>query len=336
MQEEPLNLIDITEGLKWLMKNLYLQIAKDEKLDEYLNTPRRFIEIFAAKGYKNLKLTEAFFKYLTELKIVSFESDKYTWISKEGSASKKMKTVVEQDALAQKIIQEKAFSLYGILRKFSEGFIRVLKGEKGGRDYELAIWDSLYVSDLYTYLRNEAIKRAGFRKNGVFIDLGCKTGWSTVSLIELLQPSKVIAIESTENMLELAYQNILSMGFKDKVILVLADIKKPIKVSEKVDGIFTNLLFNNYEPTETLDILFNVAPLLKNGGVFAGLQPVKADDAVNFAELLLYADNQFKGYPTFASFFRAFEKAGFDSLKIEKSMFFRAISFKEKKKKKKK
>ncbi|MHA1298987.1 MAG: methyltransferase domain-containing protein [Candidatus Helarchaeota archaeon] len=334
MSEEPLNLEYIKQGLKWLMRRLYLKIAKDEKLDEYLNQPRRFIEIFAAKGYKNLKLTESFFQFLTELEILKYENERYEWDPKSEAPSKKMRTIVEKEAIAQKMVQEKAMALYGILKHFSENFIKVLRGEKGSREQELAIWDSLYASDLYTFLRNEAIKRSGLMKEAIILDLGCRTGWSTISLIEILNPKKVIAIDSSEIMLELAYENILSMGYQDRVKLVLTDIKKPIKLSEKIDGVFANLVFNRYEPSELIDVLFNIAPIIKDGGIFAGLQPIKADDSVNFAELILYADNEFKGYPNFTSFVRAFEKAGFDNLKIEKSMFFKATLTGEKGKKK--
>lgn len=333
MSDDSLNLEYVADGLRWLMRRLYLKIAKDEKLDEYLKTPRRFIEIFAAKGYKNLGLSEAFFNYLAELDILKLDDEKYEWDPKSDSPSRKMRTIVEKEAIAQKLVQEKAMALYGILKKFSEGFVHVLKGESGERDHELAIWDSLYVSDLYTYLRNEAIKRAGFKKNGTYIDLGCRSGWSTISLLEILNPAKIIAIDPSEIMLELAYENILSMGYKGQVQLVLADIKNPIQLSEKVDGIFANLIFNRFESAEIIDILFNVAPLLDNDGIFAGLQPVKATDGINFAELMLYADSEFKGYPSFNTIYRAFEKAGFKDLKIEKSMFFKAKIVREKKKK---
>jgi len=335
MTEEQLDLEYVKHGLKWLMRRLYLKIAKDEKLDEYLNQPRRFIEIFAAKGYKNLKLTEALFHFLVELEILKFEDDRYIWDPKSELPSKKMRTIVEKEAIAQKMVQEKAMALYGILKYFADNFINVLKGEKGNREHELAIWDSLYASDLYTFLRNEAITRFNLPKNAILMDLGCRTGWSTISLIELLQPQKIIAIDTSEIMLELAYENIATKGYTDRVKLVLTDIKKPIPLSEKLDGIFANLVFNRYEPSEMIDILFNVAPLIKEGGFFAGLQPIKADDSVNFAELLLFADNEFRGYPNFTSFIRAFEKAGFDNLKIEKSMFFKATLVGEGKKKKK-
>ncbi len=331
MVEEPLNLEYIKDGLKWLMRRLYLKIAKDEKLDEYLNTPRRFIEIFAAKGYKNLKLAEALFQFLTELNILKFEDEKYEFDAKSEIPSRKMRTIVEKEAIAQKMVQERAMALYGILKYFADSFIKVLKGEKGDREHELAIWDSLYASDLYTYLREEAIKRSGLPKNSVLVDLGCRTGWSTMSLIEILQPQMVIAIDSSEIMLELAYENLLALGYGNNVKLVLADIKKPFKLTEKVDGVFSNLIFNRYESVEIIDLLFNLTPIIKNEGIFAGLQPIKVDDSVNFAELLLYADNEFKGYPNFNSFVRAFEKAGFVDLKIDKSMFFKTKYISEKK-----
>jgi len=333
MTEEPLKIEVLTESLRLIMRKLYQQIALDEKLDEYLKEPRRFIEIFAAKGYKELKLAESFINYLADLKILSYEDEKFQWALKTDPGSRKERDVVEKEAIALKMVQEKAMALYGILKKFSDSLVGVLKGEKGDRDYELAIWDSLYISDLYNFLRKEAIKRSGLKKNGVLIDLGCRSGWSTINLVELLSPKEVIAIDSSEIMLELAYQNILAMGYADKVKLVLADVINPIKLSARIDGIFANLIFNRYESSHILDILFNIAPLLEDEGIFAGLQPVKADSTINYAELMLFADPEFRGYPTFETFYRAFEKSGFKDLKIEKGMFFNAIMLREKKKK---
>ncbi|MHA1797497.1 MAG: class I SAM-dependent methyltransferase [Candidatus Helarchaeota archaeon] len=320
--------IDITTiltGFKWLLKQLFLQVATDEEIPEMLERPRRFIELIATKGYKNLKLSEAFFKFLQELGALELENDRYSWNHGDLGAQAKGKSVIEQEAISQRLVQQKAMPLFGILKNFAERLPNVLRGEKGGREDELAIWDSLYGTDLYEYLRKEAIKFANIPENSLILDIGCRTGWSTINLIELTNPKKVVALESNEAMIELAYENIVTAGYQDRVQLIVGDLSTKMTFTKKFDVVFSNLYFNRIEDIQITDILFNISPILKPRGIFCGLQPIKSDDTVGPAELLLYSDVEFKGYPTFFNFYTNFEKAGFTNLEIQKSMFFKCI-----------
>ncbi|MHA1312692.1 MAG: class I SAM-dependent methyltransferase [Candidatus Helarchaeota archaeon] len=314
----------ILQGMKWLLRQLFLQMAQDEDLPNYLSTPRRFIELIATKGYKNLKLTEAFFNYLREMGVIRVENDQYIWESPSASSSAKGKTVIESEALSQREVQKRAMPLFSILRKYSERLPKVMKGNLGEKEKELIIWDSLHVTDLYQWLRDQAIKYGQIPPDSIILDVNCRTGWSTIDLIRNTAPRRVIAMDPDEAMIELAYNNIVAYDYQEKVQLVVADVIDKIELSGKVDVIFANLLFNRFEDNQLTDILFNIQPLLKKGGIFCGLQPIKANENVDGAELLLYSDPEFKGYPTFPAFITAFERSGFTELKIDKSMFFKA------------
>ena len=322
-EDGDIDLQNILTGFKWLLKQLYLQVALDEEIPDMLERPRRFIELIASKGYKNLKLSEAFFGFLQEIGVLVLENDRYSWFSGDLGAQVKGKSIIEQEALSQRLVQQKAMPLFGILKSFAERLPDVLKGEPGGREDELAIWDSLYGTDLYEFLRKEAIEYANIPENSLILDLGCRTGWSTINLIELTNPKKVIAIESSEAMLELAYENIVTAGYQDKVQLIAGDLTTKMTFTKKFDVIFSNLFFNRIEDLQLTDILFNLAPIMNPRGLLCGLQPIKSDDTVGPAELLLYSDIEFKGYPTFFNFYTNFEKAGFTNLEIQKSMFFK-------------
>ena len=322
-EDGDIDLQNILAGFKWLLKQLYLQVALDEEIPDMLERPSRFIELIAAKGYKNLKLSEAFFSFLQEIGVLVLENDRYSWYHGDLGTQTKGKSVLEQEAVSQRLVQQKAMPLFGILKSFAERLPNVLRGEPGGREDELAIWDSLYGTDLYEFLRKEAITNANIPENSLILDLGCRTGWSTINLIELTNPKKVIALESSEAMLELAYENIVTAGYQDKVQLIVGDLATKMTFSKKFDVVFCNLYFNRVEDNQMTDILFNLAPLMVNRGVLCGLQPIKLDDTVGPAELLLYSDIEFKGYPTFFNFYTNFEKAGFTNLEIQKSMFFR-------------
>ncbi len=311
-------------GFKWLLKQLFLQVAHDEEIPDLLERPRRFIELIATKGYKNLKLSESFFGFLQDLGVLSLEDDRYVWTSEELGSQTKGKSVIEQEALSQRLVQQKAMPLFGILKTFAERLPVVLKGEAGAREDELAIWDSLYGTDLYEYLRKEAIKFANIPENSLILDLGARTGWSTINLVQMTNPRKVIAVEPNEAMVELAYNNIVTSGHQDKIQLIVGDLKNKMTFSKKFDAVFCNLYFNRIEDHQMTDVLFNLAPILKPGGTLCGLQPIKSDDKVGPSELLLYSDIEFKGYPTFFNFFTNFEKAGFINLEIQKSMFFKS------------
>jgi len=322
---EDIDIDSMVVGFKWLLKQLFLQVAHDEEIPELLERPRRFIELIATKGYKNLKLTESFFGFLQDLGVLSLEDDRYVWISEELGSQTKGKSVIEQEALSQRLVQQKAMPLFGILKTFAERLPVVLKGESGKREDELAIWDSLYGTDLYEYLRKEAITMSNIPENSLILDLGARTGWSSINLVQQTNPKKVIAIEPNEAMVELAYENIVTSGFKDKVQLIVGDLLNKMTFSKKFDVVFCNLYFNRIEDHQMSDILFNLAPIVKPGGILCGLQPVKSDEKVGPSELLLYSDVEFKGYPTFFNFFTNFEKAGFINLDIQKSMFFKSV-----------
>ena len=106
---EDLDIDSMLVGFKWLLKQLFLQVAHDEEIPDLLERPRRFIELIATKGYKNLKLSESFFGFLEELGVLTLEDDRYVWISEElGSA--KGKSIIEQTT------SQRSYCTYFVLR----------------------------------------------------------------------------------------------------------------------------------------------------------------------------------------------------------------------------
>jgi SAM-dependent methyltransferase len=320
---EDFDIFAVSQGLKWLMRTFFKDLAKKEGLDELLSENKSFVQIVEAKGYKNLRLAEAFLSFLETENIVLKEGGKFQWMDRSDKVKGKM--IIEEEARAQKMVQEKALPLFGILSKYAQKLPEVLRGQDSYRETELVIWDSLSETEFYNYLRYQAILLGNLPKNAILVDIGCKTGWSTINLIEMLSPKKVYAIESDEIIVELAYENCLAQGFADKVEFIVKDFlneKSFLDLDIKADGGFFNLLFNSYTDDQMADILYNIRTLLKTDAKIAGLQPIKDSEAITPAELLLFSDKTFRGYPEYTSFKNSFVRAGFSPPKIENSMFF--------------
>ncbi|MFX1298675.1 MAG: methyltransferase domain-containing protein [Promethearchaeota archaeon] len=329
--EEEFDLISMAQGLKWLMRQLFTQIAKTEEYPEMLKSPKSFVQIVEEKKYKNLRLTEAFLKHLAELNILTLDEGKYEWNS--GIQYKvKGKSIVEAEAVAIKKVQEKALPLFGILRKYAEVLPSVLKGGDPAREPELVIWDSLYTTEFYSFLRREAIQRGALPQHSVIIDFGCRLGWSTIDILDVLEPRKIYAVDPSPSMIELAYENLLSLNKMKKVQFVPYDFNfdKKIPIEEKCDGAFIGLLFNRYSGEDITDMLLALRGVLKGGARVCGLQPIKDSEAIDLSELLLHADKEFQGYPEYEIFKTSFLRAGFTKPVIEQSMFFHTTYVAEK------
>lgn len=337
------DLIAMAQGLNWLMRQLYTQIAKSEHFPELLKAPKSFVQIVEDKKYKNLRLTEAFLKYLAEQNILSLLDGKYEW-NDQIRRKVKGKTIVESEAVGIQKVQEKAMPLFGILRYYAEALPNILRGETPDRQAELIVWDALYTTEFYEFLRCESIRRGGLPEDSIIIDFGCRTGWSTIDILKVLNPKKVYAVDPSPVMIELAYENLLSMNLIQKVEFIQYDFdfEKKMEFPEKADGAFISLLFNRFKGEQITDMLLALRGVLKGGSLVCGLQPIKDSDAIHPAELLLFSDKEFKGYPEYDTFKTAFLRSGFSKPVIEQSMFFnttyiaeKPVEPREKKKKKK-
>ncbi|MHA1270216.1 MAG: methyltransferase domain-containing protein [Candidatus Helarchaeota archaeon] len=324
---EDFDIFAVSQGLKWLMRTFFKQLATKEELDRLLEKGgKSFVQIVEAQGYKNLRLAEAFLAFLESENIVIKDGGKYKWVEKPEKV--KGKIIVEEEARAQKMVQEKALPLFGILNNYIQKLPEVLRGQDSHREVELVIWDALSETEFYNYLRYQAIMMGELPKNAIILDIGCKTGWSTINLVEFLDPLKVYALESDEIMIELAYENSLARGISDRVEFISIDFldEQPfLDLNIKADGGFFNLFFNNFTDEQMADILYNIRNILKTDAKIAGLQPIKDSEAITPAELLLFADKTFRGYPEYTAFKSSFTRAGFSPPKIENSMFFYTV-----------
>ncbi|MBD3228149.1 MAG: methyltransferase domain-containing protein [Candidatus Lokiarchaeota archaeon] len=320
---EDFDIYAVSQGLKWLMRTFFKDLAKKEGLQKLLNEGKSFVQIVEEKGYKNLRLAEAFLSFLETENILVKENGKFSWVERPSKV--KGKIILEEEARAQKMVQEHALPLFGILSKYAQKLPEVLRGYDSHRDAELVIWDSLSETEFYNYLRYQAIIYGDLPKDAILLDIGCKTGWSSINLVEMLNPKKVYALESDEIMVELAYENALAQGFSDRIEFIVKnflDEKSFLELDIKADGGFFNLFFNNYTDEQMADILYNIRTLLKTDAKIVGLQPIKDSEAITPAELLLYADKEFRGYPEYTNFKNSFVRAGFTPPQIENSMYF--------------
>jgi SAM-dependent methyltransferase len=108
-----------------------------------------------------------------------------------------------------------------------------------------ATWDTKFGDDLPAY--HAAIARAGIRRDGVAIDVGCGTGRALLPLRAAVGPvGVVIALDVTPEMLAAACPKAAAAG----AALVLADARMLPLPDGYVDGVFAAGLVNHLPDPE--------------------------------------------------------------------------------------
>ena len=109
-------------------------------------------------------------------------------------------------------------------------------------------WDaSSYhrVSNPHVVWGGKVLDRLPLRGDEIVLDAGCGTGRLTADLLERLPNGRVIALDTSANMLEVAERE-LGPRFGDRVRFLRADLQSldPATVGEKVDAIFSTATFH--------------------------------------------------------------------------------------------
>jgi len=108
-----------------------------------------------------------------------------------------------------------------------------------------ATWDTKFGDDLPAY--RAAVARAGIRRDGVAVDVGCGTGRALPPLRDAVGPAgAVIALDVTPEMLAAARQKAAAAG----AALVLADARALPLSDGCADAIFAAGLVNHLPDTE--------------------------------------------------------------------------------------
>jgi trans-aconitate 2-methyltransferase len=127
-------------------------------------------------------------------------------------------------------------------------------------DWDAATYDR--VSDPQREWGREVLARLELAGDETVLDAGCGSGRVTGLVLERLPGGRVIGVDSSESMVELARRNLESYG--DRAELILGDLLE-LELPQPVDAIFSNATFHWIAEHELLFSRLHAA--LRPGGV---------------------------------------------------------------------
>lgn len=295
----------LSKGSQQLSERLLTQVSIKEGFPSLLTSPLSFEQIVDRMKYKNELLANDFLGALVEMGTLKKNGNTYSWNGRKVEISK-----------PERKLQEIGLAFAKLTEIYSTYLPYALRGHMRTREFTreliLAIWDSLYSSHLYKTAREISLKWGRIPKNCVLLDLGCGTGWSTIDLIRIANPKKVIAVDRSKKAVDIARENIKTANLSDRVEFIACDILKGLPIDEKVEGIFSSLFFHWLTQDQILVALKNIRSSIEPGASFCGMQPLKKDiDGKAYLDVLFRASFDFKGYPQKDFFEDVFVKADF-------------------------
>ena len=134
--------------------------------------------------------------------------------------------------------------------------------ERAAADWNATSYDK--VADPQTRWGAEVLERLPLDGDETVLDAGCGTGRVTELLLARLPSGRVVALDASAAMLELARERLARFG--DRVSYIQADLGQPLPIDERVDAILSTATFH-WVPDH--DALFaNLAAVLRPGGWF--------------------------------------------------------------------
>lgn len=101
-------------------------------------------------------------------------------------------------------------------------------------------------------------------------EIGCGTGICTVQLLNKLDEIKIIAIDNSLDMLEVARKKLANEIKKGRLTIEETDALDALKKtpSESMDFIASNFTIHNFDKNYRIEILVEIFRVLKSGGIF--------------------------------------------------------------------
>ncbi|MFX0097260.1 MAG: methyltransferase domain-containing protein [Candidatus Hodarchaeota archaeon] len=310
-------IIALAKGLNSYIRRLVTQVAINEGLPDILKKPKSIIELADIQGYRNLKLLREFIISLASIGVLRQVGDEFEW------AGSDIRITPEE-----KVVEQNGGPWLLLLQLYARAFPRILRGSPPSRTQDAGICDSINATELYEFVWREAIRLNELPKDSVVLDIGCRTGWSTIYLLEELEPKTLVAIDNSERYIDVAIDNISEFKPEhENVSFLIHDFRKelsPVKLGleESVGVVFVSYLFHWYENRDVLRILINLRKLLDKGAVVVFLQPLIAyKDQPRHFEILLHSEKDYRGYPQYSDFASMMVSAGFRFPKREYNLF---------------
>ena len=128
------------------------------------------------------------------------------------------------------------------------------------RDWDAATYDR--IADPMTRWGSAVLDRLQLAGTERVLDAGCGSGRVTERLAERLPHGRVVALDGSRSMIEAARERLARFG--DRIEFVVADLGRPLPLSEPVDAILSTATFHWVPDHEAL--FRNLAAVVRPGG----------------------------------------------------------------------
>ncbi|MHA1409559.1 MAG: class I SAM-dependent methyltransferase [Candidatus Odinarchaeia archaeon] len=312
------DMFKLSRGLLVYLRRLLTQVSLVCGIPEILRDYISVLDIASVSDFKNLKLLREFILALESLGIVEQKGDTFKWIGGEVR-----KTEDEQ------YIEKLSVSWAMLVQWYSKRFLELLKGQPPIDFHEVAVWDSLFSSKLYHNIWAKALDLLSIDETSTVLEIGCKTGWSTLNILKNYNPKHVIAIDSNERFVQIAEDNIKTFIPEklDNVSFVYHDFLNEFEISNYYEGelpskIVVSLLFHWYSPDQYLPLLTNIRKTISEDAEIIFIQPhLGYKNQSKYFEIFFFSEKRFKGYPLLEDLVRMFAASGFSVPTREFNLF---------------
>ncbi len=128
------------------------------------------------------------------------------------------------------------------------------------RDWDAATYDQ--IADPMTRWGAKVLDRLELRGDELVLDAGCGTGRVTEQLLERLPGGRVVALDGSPRMIDEARRRLGRFG--DRVEFVVADLARPLPLTEPVDAILSTATFHWISDHDAL--FANLAAVIRPNG----------------------------------------------------------------------
>ncbi|WEU40458.1 MAG: class I SAM-dependent methyltransferase [Candidatus Odinarchaeum yellowstonii] len=315
---EDLDIPKLARGLTSYIKRVLIQTTVAEGLPDILNDYKSILELANYMNIKDSKLFRELIISLVKLGVVEQKGDLFKWIGGEVRVTREEEEV---KTLADPWIK--------LLQLYFKKLPDMLKGKTRIQRQEPGIWDSIYSTPLYQALWINAMKTLNITSDSTVLEVGCKTGWSTINLLKTYEPKNIIAVDFNQDFLSVAEDNISNIlpDKRFKVTFIRHDFTGEVDFTGllgdvKPDKIIVSYLFHWYNETDYLNIISNLKRCMAENADIVFLQPhIAYRNQTSFFQLPLYVEEGFKGYPLLETLANSIITAGLTTPKREFNLY---------------
>lgn len=260
--------------------------------------PKNVSELSKKLKLKNTPQLTALLDFLVGKKALKYSNNKYslTGVVPKGFSAE------EDEFVEEKYPGSSEWSLL-FYKHALESLKQGSRHEHLGFDDKKAseLWDEVMLGPLRSF-RHLAVKELlkDSDKISSIVDYGCGAGTSIVEILEEAKtPIRLIGVDNSVKMLELARERVKMINVKNKYVeLKKRDLSKPFTFKPKFDRAFCSILMNHIPQKKRADFYKLVSSNLNENGKFVIFQLVNKNKFERvFSDWLLFVIPSHQGFP---------------------------------------